>query len=209
MRKVLLAVEVGAWCLGLLCCATLLVVRVQAHSAQEAALHLAARDTEQVSSNSREASVSKRRDSANSDGVMGRLEIQSIGLTVPILDDYDPSSLRKGVGHIQGTALPGGLGNMALAGHRDTFFRPLRNIQKGMNMSVLTAGGRYDYVVDSTTVVEPEEVSVVAIHDAPEMTLITCYPFDFVGAAPHRFIVRAHLRSLEPVSNSSHSLNQK
>ena len=129
---------------------------------------------------------------------MGRLEVSAIGLTVPILDDFDPSSLRKGVGHIRGTALPGGLGNMALAGHRDTFFRPLRKIKKGMTLAVYTNDGRYDYQVDSMTVVEPEEVSVLAIHDTPEMTLITCYPFEYVGSAPHRFIVRAHLRSIEP-----------
>jgi sortase A len=199
MRKALFVLEVGAWGLGLLCCATVLVTRVQAHDAQEAALHLHSRNQEQISQSQNDA-TSRTDTPVKSDGVMGRLEIRSIGLTVPILDDFDPSSLRKGVGHIHGTALPGGLGNMALAGHRDTFFRPLRNIQKGMEMSVLTVDGRYDYVVDSTTVVEPEEVNVIAIHDLPEMTLITCYPFDFVGAAPHRFIVHAHLRSLEPAN---------
>jgi sortase A len=97
--------------------------------------------------------------------------------------------------------MPGGLGNMALAGHRDTFFRSLRSIRRGMTVSVFTPDGRYDYVVDSTTIVDPNQVSVLAIHEIPEMTLITCYPFDFIGSAPHRFITRAHLKSIEPVGN--------
>jgi sortase A len=145
------------------------------------------------------ATVVKKEDAATD--VMGRLEIRSIGLSVPIVYGFNPEDLRRGVGHVHGTAMPGGLGNMALAGHRDTFFRPLRNIRQGMTVSVFTPDGRYDYVVDSTTIVDPNQVSVLAIHDIPEMTLITCYPFDFIGSAPHRFITRAHLKSIEPVGN--------
>jgi sortase A len=145
------------------------------------------------------AMVMKRDDIAID--VMGRLEIRSIGLSVPIVEGFNSADLRRGVGHVHGTAMPGGLGNMALAGHRDTFFRPLRNIRQGMRISVFTADGRYDYIVDSTTIVDPEQVSVLAIHNTPEMTLITCYPFDFIGSAPHRFIIRAHLKSIEPAAN--------
>lgn len=133
---------------------------------------------------------------------MGRLEIGAIGLTVPILQGFDPDELRKGVGHIEGTAMPGGLGNMALAGHRDTYFRPLRNIKRGMIEAVYSDSGRYDYVVDSMEIVDPEDVRVVAIHDRPEMTLVTCYPFDFIGSAPRRFVVHAHLVSLVPAVSS-------
>jgi sortase A len=133
----------------------------------------------------------------NEGSVMGRLEISAIGLKVPIVEGYDPESLRAGVGHITGSAQPGGLGNMALAGHRDTFFRPLRNIRRGMKMSVYAKDGRYEYLVDSTTIVKPEDVRVLAIHEKPELTLITCYPFEYVGSAPNRFIVRAHLASVE------------
>ncbi len=142
--------------------------------------------------------TSQPQSAATAGSVMGRLEIPSIGLTVPIVEGYDPESLRAGVGHIAGTALPGGLGNMAVAGHRDTYFRPLRNIRLGMTMSVFAADGRYDYTVDSTSIVKPEDVTVLAIHNIPEMTLITCYPFDYVGSAPNRFIVRAHLASPDP-----------
>jgi sortase A len=87
---------------------------------------------------------------------------------------------------------------MALAGHRDTFFRPLRHIRRGMKMSVFAADGRYDYMVDSMSIVKPEDVSVLSIHEKPELTLITCYPFEYIGSAPNRFIVRAHLASVVP-----------
>jgi sortase A len=134
--------------------------------------------------------------------VIGRLEISALGLQVPIIEGFDPTALRAGVGHVVGTALPGGLGNMALAGHRDTFFRPLRGIRRGMRMSVSAGGDTYQYVVDSTSIVKPEDVSVLAIHDAPELTLITCYPFHYVGSAPNRFIVRAHLESASPTQRN-------
>jgi len=196
------AFEVVALCVSLFCGGALLLVKVQAFATQTIASQIGRRDGSAIHASpafssarniSPEAGLSQ---TPSKEGVLGRLEIRSIRLTVPIVEGFDPSSLRKGVGHIQGTAVPGGLGNMALAGHRDTFFRPLRNIRPGMTVSVITADGRYDYLVDSTEIVDPEQVRVLAIHDKPEMTLITCYPFDFIGAAPHRFIVHAHLKTL-------------
>jgi sortase A len=135
--------------------------------------------------------------------VMGRLEIPSLGLSVPVLSDYETSSLLKGIGHIPGTAMPGGLGTLGLAGHRDTYFRPLRNIKKNMDIRVVGADGTYHYLVDSTEIVKPENVQVLDIVNRPELTLITCYPFYYVGSAPLRFIVHAHLLSAlpDPVSH--------
>ncbi len=130
--------------------------------------------------------------------VMGRLDIPQLSLSVPVMTDFDPNSLLRGVGHIQGTALPGGLGTMGLAGHRDTFFRPLRRIAPKMDIRVADGTGTYHYEVDSTEVVTPEQVEVLEIRARPELTLITCYPFDFIGAAPKRFIVHAHLLSASP-----------
>ena len=130
--------------------------------------------------------------------VIARLEIPRIGLSVPVMADYDPNSLLRGIGHIEGTALPGGLGTMGLAGHRDTYFRPLRRIAPKMDIQVADATGTYHYQVDSTEVVTPEQVEVLDIRMRPELTLITCYPFDFIGAAPKRFIVHAHLLSVSP-----------
>lgn len=129
--------------------------------------------------------------------VMGRLAIKQVGLSVAVLQSYDPGTLKKGVGHVPGTAVPGGLGNMVLAGHRDTYFRPLRNVRAGMEIEVVTAEGRFAYSIDSMEVVTPDKVEIMDVGSRPEMTLITCYPFEFVGAAPKRFIVHAHLLSVD------------
>ena len=130
--------------------------------------------------------------------VIGRLEIPKISLSVAVLASYDPDSLLRGVGHIEGTAMPGGLGTLGLAGHRDTFFRPLRGVAPKMEIRITDKTGVYHYVVDTTEVVTPDQVEVLSIRDRPEMTLITCYPFDYIGAAPKRFIVHAHLISVAP-----------
>jgi sortase A len=100
--------------------------------------------------------------------------------------------LRHAVGHIPGTPLPGQQGNVGLAGHRDTFFRGLRNIQKDDEITLTTLHGSYRYRVDSTRIVRPEDTKVLAATADDFLTLVTCYPFYFVGPAPKRFIVRAH-----------------
>ena len=123
---------------------------------------------------------------------LGRIEISAIGLEVMILEGTEDETLRRAVGHIPGTALPGQAGNVAIAGHRDTFFRPLRNIQKDDEITLTTLNGSYRYRVDSTEVVEPEDIGVLDDSDDAILTLVTCYPFNFVGSAPQRFIVRAH-----------------
>ena len=130
--------------------------------------------------------------------VIGLLEIPTIGISVPVTAGTESSSLLQGVGHVEGTAFPGGLGTLGLAGHRDTYFRPLRRIQSGMDIRVSDRSGTYHYQVDSTEIVTPDHVDVLAIRDRPELTLVTCYPFDYVGAAPKRFIVHAHLLSASP-----------
>jgi sortase A len=123
---------------------------------------------------------------------LGRIEISKIGLTVMILEGIDNRTLRRGVGHVPGTSLPGQQGNVAIAGHRDTFFRPLRKVSKNDEIILTTMNGSYCYQVDYTQVVEPEDIKVLADSDEAILTLVTCYPFSFVGPAPKRFIVRAH-----------------
>lgn len=135
---------------------------------------------------------------AGASTVIGRLEIPQLSISVPVMADFNPNSLLRGVGHIQGTAMPGGLGTMGLAGHRDTYFRPLRRIEPKMDIRVADESGTYHYQVDSTEVVMPEQVEVLEIRSRPELTLITCFPFDYIGAAPKRFIVHAHLLSVSP-----------
>jgi sortase A len=123
---------------------------------------------------------------------LGRIEISAVGLTAMVLEGVDEGTLRRAVGHIRGTPLPGQQGNVALAGHRDTFFRGLRKIRVNDEITLTTLSGSYRYRVDSTKVVKPEETEVLEDDGDDILTLVTCYPFNFVGSAPSRFIVRAH-----------------
>lgn len=123
--------------------------------------------------------------------VLGQIEISRIGLTAMILEGTEEPTLQRAVGHIQGTSLPGQRGNIALAGHRDTFFRGLRLIRQDDEITLTTLHGAYRYRVESTKIVEPEETDVLDTSDNDILTLVTCYPFNFVGSAPQRFIVRA------------------
>jgi sortase A len=123
--------------------------------------------------------------------VIGRLEIPRLNLSVMVREGADEGTLRRAVGHIPGTALPGKPGNMGLAGHRDTFFRELRNIREDDAIEFQTARGTYRYFVKSTRIVTPRDVSVLAASGGQNLTLVTCYPFYYVGSAPKRFIVSA------------------
>ncbi|MFN0121473.1 MAG: class D sortase [Blastocatellia bacterium] len=122
---------------------------------------------------------------------LGRIEIGRIGLSAMIEEGIDEETLRHAVGHIPGTPLAGQRGNVAFAGHRDTFFRGLRNIRRDDEITLTTLGGIYRYRVDSVKVVEPEETEVLNSGDDNVLTLVTCYPFSYAGPAPQRFIVRA------------------
>lgn len=123
--------------------------------------------------------------------VIGRLDIPRLKLSVMVRQGADESTLRRAVGHIPGTALPGSIGNIGLAGHRDTFFRPLRNIREQDVIELETTAGIYRYVVTSTQIVTPRDVSVLKASGGETLTLVTCYPFYYVGSAPKRFIVHA------------------
>jgi sortase A len=122
---------------------------------------------------------------------MGRIEIARLGLSAMIIEGDGPATLRRAVGHIPGTSLPGQNGNVALTGHRDTFFRPLRNVRRNDIITLTTLQGQYRYRVLSTQVVTPDNISILDSGENEILTLITCHPFYFVGPAPDRFIVRA------------------
>ena len=124
-------------------------------------------------------------------GLIGRIEIPRLGLSVIVVEGVDRLILRRSVGHIPGTALPGQPGNVGISGHRDTFFRPLRNIRQDDIITLTTLLGEYRYRVVSTQVVSPSAVEVLDPSENEILTLVTCYPFYFVGFAPGRFIVRA------------------
>jgi len=125
--------------------------------------------------------------------VIGRVEIPRLGVSTIVRVGTDARTLRLAVGHIEGTALPGQVGNVGLAGHRDTFFRRLRDIRSGDSIRVVTPGGTFTYRVARTDVVWPSDVWVLDDTEEPVLTLVTCYPFSYVGSAPQRFIVRAEL----------------
>jgi sortase A len=139
------------------------------------------------------SSASAAKDSSNAlpDGVIGRLLVPRIGLTVMVAEGDSSAVLRRAVGHLSDTPLPGQPGNVVFAGHRDTFFRPLRNIRLGDTITIQTVDNSYQYRVEWFRVMPPDNVSVLAPSQSNELTLITCFPFDFVGSAPDRFVVRA------------------
>jgi sortase A len=122
---------------------------------------------------------------------LGLLEIPKLGLSTMVLEGTDASVLRRAAGHVEGTAFPWGSGNSAIAGHRDTFFRPLRKIQPKDEIVVTTLRGRFLYQVDWTKIVDPHQTKVLRRGSRQALTLITCYPFHYIGHAPKRFIVHA------------------
>jgi sortase A len=123
---------------------------------------------------------------------LAELSIPRLGVSAIVLQGSDDRTLRVGLGHIESTALPGESGNVAIAGHRDSFFRPLRNVQIGDDIMLDTPAARVHYRVSSYRVVHPSEVSVIRPTDDAVLTLVTCFPFYFIGSAPDRFIVRAN-----------------
>lgn len=123
--------------------------------------------------------------------VLGRIEIPRLAMTVAILEGTTSRTLRLGAGHIGGTALPGEPGNIGIAGHRDTYFRALKDIRTSDEIQIQTATGLSRYEVDWVKIVAPNDTGVLAPSTESDLTLVTCYPFYFIGAAPDRFIVHA------------------
>jgi sortase A len=121
----------------------------------------------------------------------GRIEIPRIGVSVVVVEGITPRTLKLAAGHIPGTAFPGEPGNAGIAAHRDTFFRNLRKIKTGDTIVVTALYGSFRYSVDSARIVKTTDVGALDDSSAPSLTLVTCYPFYYVGPAPKRFIVRA------------------
>lgn len=123
--------------------------------------------------------------------LVGRIEISRIGVSSIVLEGVGNQTLRRGVGHIPDTALPESAGNVGLAAHRDSFFSGLKDVRKNDIITFKTLEGTYEYRVESTEIVSPRDTQVLADKGAPALTLVTCYPFHYVGSAPKRFIVHA------------------
>jgi sortase A len=125
--------------------------------------------------------------------LVGRIEIDRLGISAIILAGTGARTLRRAVGHIPGTSLPGEDGTVGIAGHRDSFFRKLEGAAEGDVIRLLTPLGTMNYQVTRAFVVDPEDVHVLDSHaDREILTLVSCYPFYYVGPAPQRFIVQAH-----------------
>jgi sortase A len=129
--------------------------------------------------------------------VIGEIEVPRLGLDAIVVQGDSPASLRRAVGHLSKSALPGELGNVALAGHRDTFFRPLRDIQLGDEIRFKTPEHSFDYLVESIEVVAPHDIQVLEPSTGHDLTFITCFPFHYIGPAPKRFVIRA--REVNPM----------
>jgi sortase A len=127
--------------------------------------------------------------------LIGRLAIPRLNMRSVVREGAGQDTLDVALGHIPGTALPGQPGNTGIAGHRDTLFRGLRKIEKDDVIEFQTPAGSYSYRVESTGIVKPDDVAVLRDGRRPELTLVTCYPFYYVGSAPDRFIVKARLEN--------------
>jgi sortase A len=136
-------------------------------------------------------SATERAPAVARNGLIGRIVIPRLLLSAVVVEGIDKTTLRRGAGHIPGTALPGERGNVGVAGHRDTLFRPLKDLKISDEIEFSTVSGDFKYVVESLHVVDPGNVRVLAPSSENVLTLVTCYPFFFIGAAPKRFVVRA------------------
>ena len=128
---------------------------------------------------------------SGSTSVIGRISIPHLHLSAIVEEGIDDMTLSRAVGHIPGTALPGETGNIGIAGHRDTFFRALKDLQPQDEIDFTTHSGRFHYTVESLSVVEPDNVGVLKSDGGQTLTIVTCFPFQYIGNAPHRFIVHA------------------
>jgi sortase A len=131
------------------------------------------------------------RNFSEKNGLVGRLTIPRLRLSAIVREGTGEETLGLAVGHIPSTAWPGQPGNVGVAGHRDTLFRGLRGIRENDLIRFETLSGNYFYQVESIEIVEPQDLSVLRAGQYRQLTLVTCYPFNYVGAAPDRFIVKA------------------
>jgi len=214
MRKIgpsLRRIEIAAWCIGAALLAVFLAARVHASLGGRAALQefrsaqashsasLASTAGALTAFGSPDQSLwSRERIQGYQESFehalnppLAILRIPGIGLEVPVLDGVDELTLNRGVGHIPDTARPGESGNAGIAGHRDGFFRGLKDVAVGDPIELETLASRRTYRIDRISIVEQSRVDVLDATTAPTLTLVTCYPFYFVGSAPQRYIVSA------------------
>jgi sortase A len=139
----------------------------------------------------------------NFDPPLALLRISKFQLDVPVLEGTDDLTLNRGVGHIVGTARPGEEGNIGIAGHRDSFFRVLKDIGPGDTIELVTPLRTTRFKVDHIVLVRPNDVSILRPRSVGSLTLVTCYPFYFIGSAPQRYIVQASLAGSDTTASEN------
>lgn len=177
-------------------------VRIEA-SREQAALSRElerSRATLRVTPASMSHGMAEKAESPAPRSLVGRIDVPRLRLSALVREGVDTTTLRGSAGHVPGSALPGEIGNAAFAAHRDTFFRPLQGIRNGDEIVVATPTGDFRYRVSGTHVVDPSDVSVLRASADATLTLVTCYPFDYIGSAPQRFVVSARLVQAKPAS---------
>jgi sortase A len=189
LRRVLVWSSAASVAIGLACVAWFVYYQVDAavYEQRQAAL------LEDAVSNESPAPVTEARMARPAPAdleALGRIEIARLGVSGVIRDGVDEETLRRAVGRVPKTARPGEKGNVVLAAHRQQHFRGLRHVTQGDRILVTTPRGRFEYEVERAWVVDPDEVSVMDATPGRQITLLTCYPFDYVGPAPQRFVVR-------------------
>jgi len=177
-------VGLGAWC-------AVVLVEAQFHNSLSVSAPLTVTQTVLPGDSGTPARQSTSAAAPAAGTLLGRLAAPSVKMSTTVLEGSDDATLSRGSGHIEDTPLPGQPGNVGIAGHRDTTFRPLRNIHVGDPLEFTTADRLYRYRISKTLIVGPDDVYVLDPTDQPTLTLVTCYPFEFVGHAPRRFIVQA------------------
>jgi sortase A len=170
-----LLLGIGLGCLGVYTYETVEARRFQAERAAEFA----------------EAAMSYAPVNVRAGGLVGMLDVPRLGLTTPVIEGDDDATLKRAVGHLPDTPFPWENGNSALAGHRDGLFRPLKDIKVGDEIAFRTSREVIRFRVTDTAIVRPDDLSVLEKRARPALTLITCYPFYYVGNAPKRFVIHA------------------
>ena len=125
--------------------------------------------------------------------IVGELEVPRIGLSVMVREGVDDATLRRAAGHLPSTALPGEPGNLVILAHRDTFFRGLRDLEQGDTVRISTTRATFSYKIESIQVVEPDGIDLTSPASEAVATFVTCFPFNYIGPAPRRFVARARL----------------
>jgi sortase A len=199
-KTILRSVEVMLWLFGLVCVSAYGVTKIHSARAQSAAIsdleaqwreEIMAEPEQSLWSAQRIAHHERARAETDALSPLALLTMPSVGIRVAVFDGTSDRVLNLGVGRVPGTGQVGAQGNLALAGHRDGFFRGLKDIDVGDDISIQHGGGIDHYRVTELLVVEPDAIHVLEPTDEMTLTLVTCYPFYFIGAAPRRFIVRA------------------